>query len=107
MIVLTDERQSLQVAGTQAGENLAGFELQIDLIADEAAQFVDLLAIVGGRPNPAVDVTRGGHGFGSDDGATEQRAEREQGKQPIFHERTPAWSAFRPGPRARSENRRS
>src|SRR5258706_10746490 len=76
MIVLADEGQSFRIARAEAGEALAGLELEIDLVADEAVQLVNLVTVVDGNPNAAVDdaphryrlrrcrhgIQQGGHG---------------------------------------------
>src|SRR5579872_5796732 len=54
MIVLGHEGHALQVPGTQSRESLTRLELQVDLVADEAVQSVDLRAIVGDEPNPTI-----------------------------------------------------
>ena len=48
MIVLRHEGDALDVTGAKTHEGLAGLELQIRLIADEARQSVDLIRAVGG-----------------------------------------------------------
>src|SRR5258708_7289276 len=55
MIFLAEERQALHVAGPEPHERLAGLELQIDLVAHESAQRVNLCAVVSGNANTRID----------------------------------------------------
>src|SRR5258708_1381391 len=55
MIFLAEERQALHVAGPEPHERLAGLELQIDLVAHESAQPINLCAVVGGGANTRID----------------------------------------------------
>src|SRR5258706_6963474 len=55
MIFLADEGQALHVAGPEPYERLAGLELQIDLVAHESAQPVNLRAVVSRGANTRID----------------------------------------------------
>ena len=55
MIVLADKGQSLQIPSAKAGKHFAGLKLDVDLIADKATDLVDLIAVVGGDSDAAVN----------------------------------------------------
>src|SRR5882757_9113157 len=112
MIVLADEGQSFRIARAEAGEGLAGLELEIDLVADEAVQLVNLVTVVGGNPNAAVDDALHGHGlrrrrdgiqqYGDGDGGRPKSARGAAGSDPIVHGATPSRQVGRREPRVRT-----
>jgi len=54
VIVLAEIGETLHVTGTEANEGFTRLEFQIDLVAHEAAQPVDLLAFISSRANAAI-----------------------------------------------------
>src|SRR5229473_8449634 len=78
MIVLADEGQPFQIARAEAGEGLTGLELEIDLVADETAQLVNLVTVIGGDPDTAVDRAPHRHRFRRSRDGVEQAADGER-----------------------------
>ena len=52
-----------QIARSQADEGFAGLKLQVNLIADEAVQSIDFVAVVGGGSNSGINRALRGKGF--------------------------------------------
>src|SRR5277367_5660797 len=107
MIVLADEGQPLDIPRTEAGEDLAGLELDIDLVPHEAAQLVDLLAVVDRNPDATVDHALWGHRFRRHaEGEQDAVQGKYRGPDSLTHGASPSPPTGRREPRARSENPR-
>jgi hypothetical protein len=55
MIVLAYKGQSLQIPSAKAGKYFAGLKLDVDLVTDKATDLVDLIAVIDGDSNAAVN----------------------------------------------------
>src|SRR6266446_9393113 len=78
MIVLADEGQPFQITRTETSEGLTSLEFEIDLVADEAAQLVNLVTVIGGDPDTAVDQAPYRHRFRRCRDGVEQAADGER-----------------------------